>query len=158
MATVISADESYVEVTVVESTVAVNLCENVVAIETATTGPQGPRGTQVLSGNSDPSPSIGLLGDQYINTDTGKLFGPKTVSGWGEGVYLGSNDPNDLGQVYTQNSPSTVWNIAHTLAFVPNIIVVDPDGYVVEGDFQYISPTHISATFSNPISGKAYLS
>lgn len=147
-----------VQVTVADVNVDVTICEQDVVILSSEMGPQGPRGTMVLSGNADPSPTIGLIGDQYINTDSGKLFGPKTESGWGAGVYLGNNDPNDLGQVYTQNSPSTVWDIAHTLAFTPNIIVVDSAGSVVEGDFQYLSPTHILATFSNPIAGKAYLS
>jgi hypothetical protein len=121
-------------------------------------GPQGPRGSQILSGATDPAPNIGLIGDQYINTDTGKLFGPKTTSGWGEGVYLGNNDPNDLGQVYVQVSPSDVWNIIHTLEFVPNIIVVDSEGNVIEGDYEYLDDKQITATFSNSITGKAYLS
>ena len=138
-----------VQVTVTDSSVSVSL---------GTSGPQGPRGSQVLSGNVDPSPSIGLIGDQYINTDTGKLFGPKTTSGWGEGVYLGNNDPNDLGQVYTQTSPSTVWNIAHTLGFTPNITIVDDNGKVVLCDLEYISGNSTIATFSEPISGTAYLS
>ena len=129
-----------------------------VSVSLGTSGPQGPRGTQVLSGNTNPSPSIGLLGDQYINTDTGKLFGPKTAGGWGDGVYLGNNNPEDLGQTYTQSSPSTEWNIAHTLGFTPNIIIVDTEGKVVEGLVEYISPTQIRATFSEAIAGKAYLS
>lgn len=121
-------------------------------------GPQGPRGSQLLSGNTDPSASIGLIGDQYINTSTGYLFGPKTASGWGVGVPLGNNDPDDLGQVYTQTSPSTVWNIVHTLSFVPNIIIVDSEKNVVEGDYEYVSDNEITATFNTAISGKAYLS
>ena len=121
-------------------------------------GIQGQRGTQVLSGAGNPSSVIGLIGDQYINTDTGYLFGPKTADGWGVGVPLGNNDPNDLGQVYTQTSPSSVWNIAHTLAFIPNIIIVDTSGKVVEGDYEYVSPTHIIATFTSTLAGKAYLS
>ena len=147
-----------VQVTIADINVGVNICEQDVVIIPGEFGPQGPRGTQVLSGNGDPSPAIGLLGDQYINTDNGYLFGPKTESGWGEGVPLGNNDPNDLGQVYSQEEPSNVWNIAHTLAFVPNIIVIDTDGHVFEGDYHYVSPTHIVATFSTPIAGKAYLS
>jgi len=138
-----------VQVTVTDSSVSVSL---------GTSGPQGPRGSQVLSGNVDPSPSIGLIGDQYINTDTGKLFGPKTTSGWGEGVHLGNNNPNDLGQVYIQTSPSTVWNIAHTLGFTPNITIVDDNGKVVLCDLEYISGNSTIATFSEPISGTAYLS
>lgn len=147
-----------VTVSIVDSSVSVAIEEAEVSVCIGNTGPQGPRGSQVLSGNVDPSPSIGLIGDQYINTDTGKLFGPKTASGWGEGVYLGNNDPNDLGQVYTQTSPSTVWNIAHTLGFTPNIIIVDNSGEVVECALDYVSATQITATFSEAIAGTAYLS
>ena len=147
-----------VTVSIVDTAVSVAVEEPDVTIVLGETGPQGPRGSQVLSGNIDPSPTIGLIGDQYINTDTGKLFGPKTTSGWGEGVYLGSNDPNDLGQVYTQASPSTVWNIAHTLGFTPNIMIVDTSEEVVEAALEYMSATQIRATFSEAIAGKAYLS
>jgi hypothetical protein len=121
-------------------------------------GPQGPRGSQLLSGASDPSPVIGLVGDHYVQTSQGKLFGPKTSSGWGEGVYIGANDPENLGQVHIQLSPSTQWDITHTLQFVPNIVVVDPEGEVVEGFYEYLDTNNIRATFSNPLSGKAYLS
>ena len=147
-----------VTVSIVDTAVSVAVEEPDVTIVLGETGPQGPRGSQVLSGNVDPSPTIGLIGDQYINTNTGKLFGPKTTSGWGEGVYLGNNDPNDLGQVYTQTSPSTVWNIAHTLGFTPNIMIVDTSENVVEAALEYISATQIRATFSEAIAGKAYLS
>ena len=147
-----------VTVTVADVRVEVAVCEQDVVILTGESGPQGPRGSQLLSGNIDPSASIGLIGDQYINTDTGYLFGPKTASGWGVGVPLGNNDPEDLGQVYTQTSPSTVWNIVHTLAFVPNIIIVDSERNVVEGDYEYVSDNEITATFNSAISGKAYLS
>ena len=147
-----------VTVTVSDVRVEVAVCEQDVVILTGESGPQGPRGSQLLSGDGDPSISIGLIGDQYINTDTGYLFGPKTTSGWGVGVPLGNNDPDDLGQVYTQASPSTVWNIVHTLTFVPNIIIVDSEKNVVEGSYEYVSDNEITATFNTPISGKAYLS
>jgi hypothetical protein len=146
-----------VKVSVRDVSVNVAVCEQDVVILTGESGPQGARGSQLLSGNVDPSISIGLIGDQYINTSTGYLFGPKTVSGWGVGVKL-SNDPEDLGQVYNQTSPSTVWNIVHTLDFIPNIIIVDSENRVVEGDYQYINSNQITATFNSAIAGKAYLS
>lgn len=138
--------------------VTVTVVDTDVTVVLGSSGPQGPRGSQVLSGVGDPSSAIGLNGDQYINTDTGYLFGPKTASGWGTGVPLGNNDPNDLGQVYTQVSPSTVWNIAHTLGFTPNITIVDALGNVVEPALEYLSATQIRATFSVPSVGKAYIS
>ena len=147
-----------VKVTVVDARVDVieNGCETTITL--GDSGPQGPRGSQLLSGDTNPSASIGLIGDQYINTDTGYLFGPKTSSGWGVGVPLGNNNPDDLGQVYIQTSPSTVWNIVHTLAFIPNIIIVDSEQRVIEGDYEYIDANRIVATFNQSISGTAYLS
>ena len=138
--------------------VTVTVVDTDVTVTLGSSGPQGPRGSQVLSGAGDPSSAIGLIGDQYINTDNGYLFGPKSASGWGAGVPLGNNDPNDLGQVYNQASPSTEWNIAHTLGFTPNVIIVDTAGNVVEPAIEYLSPTQIRATFSESIAGKAYVS
>ena len=138
--------------------VTVTVVDTDVVVTLGSSGPQGPRGSQVLSGAGDPSPAIGLIGDQYINTDNGYLFGPKTAGGWGTGVPLGNNDPNDLGQVYTQSSPSAEWNIAHTLGFTPNITIVDTQENVVEAAIEYLSATQIRATFSQAISGKAYIS
>jgi hypothetical protein len=140
------------------SEVRVSIDGSDVVVSLGTAGPQGPRGSQLLSGASDPSPVIGLIGDHYVATTSGKLFGPKTSSGWGEGVFIGVNDPSNIGQAYIQLSPSTQWDISHTLQFVPNIVVVDPEGEVVEGFYEYINENNIRATFSSPISGTAYLS
>jgi hypothetical protein len=145
-------------VTPIQNNVVLDICEEIVEIRLSETGPQGPRGSQILSGDTDPSALIGLIGDQYINTDTGKLFGPKTASGWGVGVYLGVNDPNDLGQTYYLTSPSTVWDISHTLAFNPNITIVDLDNNVVECSIEYIDSTTIRANFNDYFVGAAYLS
>lgn len=148
---------SDVTVTVVDTTVVVALEDTESTICVGSSGPQGPRGSMVLSGVGDPSPVIGLIGDQYINTDNGYLFGPKSASGWGTGVPIGIN-PNDLGQIYNQVSSSTVWNIAHTLGFTPNVTIVDTAGNVVEASLEYLSATQIRATFSQPTAGQAYIS
>ena len=50
MANRITVDEPIVQVTVVEDNVSVNICEENIQVETSTTGPQGPRGSQFLSG------------------------------------------------------------------------------------------------------------
>jgi hypothetical protein len=148
-----------VKVVVTDAQVDVVLCDPSVVVELGDSGPQGPpgpRGSQLLSGDMNPTSNVGLIGDQYLNTSSLVLFGPKTASGWGDGVSL--LDPELQGQVYEKASPSTVWNIIHTLEFVPNVIIVDPEGIVVEGDYEYISNNEIIATFSEAISGKAYLS
>lgn len=149
---------SDVVVTVADPTIGVSVCENVTEIIVGSAGPQGPRGTQVLSGPNDPSPVIGIIGDQYINVTTGFIFGPKTELGWGDGVLLGSGlTIADVSEVYYQTTPEEVWSINHSLQFTPNIIVVDLNGNVIEGDYQYNGNT-ITATFSQAIPGAAYLS
>jgi hypothetical protein len=156
--TIVTADTTEIVVTAVENVVNINVCENNIEILTATTGPQGVRGTQVLSGITDPSPVIGLIGDQYLNTSTGYIFGPKTESGWGIGVLLGMGlKISDVSYTHYQPVPLNSWNIVHPLEFVPNIIVVDLDGKVIEGDYEYSGNT-IIANFSNAITGAAYLS
>lgn len=158
MATTVTADESSVKVSVVEESVNVNVCEKVVEVSTSITGPQGIRGTQVLSGPVDPSPIIGLIGDQYLNTTSGYIFGPKTESGWGTGVLIGSGlKIEDVSFIHYQIVAENQWIITHDLEFNPNITVVDLSGNVIEGDYQYSGNT-ITATFSQAITGAAYLS
>ena len=149
-------NEPEVTVSVIEENIELNVCEKVVAVSVSESGPQGPRGTQVLSGDTDPSIVIGLIGDQYINTSTGYIFGPKTESGWGTGSRLGLT-LNDIAHAHYQTTASSVWSIVHTLEFTPNIVVVDLDGNVIEGDYEYNGNT-IVANFSSAITGAAYLS
>lgn len=151
--------ENEVSVSVLDEAVNVNVTENIVEVSLSETGPQGPRGTQVLSGTGDPSNVFGLVGDLYINTTTGFLFGPKTAEyGWSAGVLLGSGlQISDVSHTFYQTTPSSEWIITHNLGFNPSITVVDLSGNVVEGDYRYINGG-ITATFSEAITGAAYLS
>lgn len=161
MTNVVSTNTPEVEVIPLDAQVQVNVCETITEVIVGTTGPQGPRGTQVLSGTVDPSPVIGLIGDQYLNTTTGMIYGPKTESGWGSGFLLGNGlTLGDVAYTHYQTVSSNVWNILqsnHGLQFTPNVTVVDLSGNVVEGDCQYTSG-NITITFSQAIAGLAYLS
>ena len=149
---------SDVKVTVSDVNVDITVNEQDVIVLSSDIGPQGPRGTQVLSGIVNPSLVIGLIGDQYLNKATGFLFGPKTETGWGDGFLLGNGlQIADISYIHYQTSVSSEWNIHHDLQFTPNIIVVDLNGNVVEGDYKYNGNT-IIATFSQDIAGAAYLS
>ena len=50
-------------------------------------GHDGLRGIQILYGTTDPTQSIGLSGDFYVNTQTNVWFGPK-VETWSAGVSI----------------------------------------------------------------------
>lgn len=166
MTNTVLVDTSEVIVSVNESNVNVNVCESITEVITGTTGPQGPRGTQILTGNTDPSSTVGLIGDQYINVTTGMLFGPKTESGWGVGVLLGTGltiaDVAEQVPIVTSEGPMGIhsFTFTHGLDFIPNIIVfkvASGNWEEVVGDYKYDGNT-IVVTFSEPVSGFACLS
>lgn len=145
-----------VKVEIVNNVNDVNVDEQVVTIILGQSGPQGPRGNSILSGEGAPSQSLGVIGDFYINTLTQEMYGPKNINNWGNIVDLVTNQ--ELGYVYTQDTISDEWTITHNLGFIPNITVVDNNGRVVEGSYDYPNSSTVVATFTEQISGKAYLS
>ena len=66
----------------------------------------------------------------------------------------GTGDKND---VYEQINPSDFWEIKHNLYKYPSVTVVDNEGTQVMGDVVYKSNTLIQISFSEALSGKAYL-
>lgn len=92
-------------------------------------GAQGPRGAAVLSGKELPpsDQATGQDGDFYINTDNGKLYGPKAAGSWGYPIasvygrdgttwYSGVADPTstagtNIGDYYLQAGSGDVYRI-----------------------------------------------
>lgn len=60
--------------------------------------------------------------------------------------------------VHTQASASASWTIIHNLGYFPSIEIIDSAGSAVVGDYQYVDVNTITATFTSPFAGKAYLS
>jgi collagen triple helix repeat protein len=63
-------------------------------------GAPGPAGSQIFEGDSVPADTLGNVGDFYINEQTDSLYGPKTLSGWGNAISL-------QGTAGTQGAPGT---------------------------------------------------
>jgi hypothetical protein len=143
-------------VSVDETNVDINLTEQIISVDLGISGPQGPRGSALLNGVGEPSPSLGIIGDFFLNTTNMNLYGPKTESGWGDPVDLVGS--NELGYVHIQEVSSSVWNITHGLGFTPNITVVDTAGTVVEGSYNYPNSNTVVLSFIGAFSGRAYLS
>lgn len=133
-----------------DNNVTVERIENVVEINPV--GIQGPRGKGVLHGQGEPSPELGIDGEFYIDTNVSKLYGPKNNGDWGDPVNLGGT------YVHTQDTASTTWVINHNLEYYPNIEIVNSAGVGVVGDYQFLNPNVVVATFADPFAGKAYLS
>jgi hypothetical protein len=145
-----------VKVEIVNNINDVNIDEQVVTIVLGNSGPQGPRGNSILNGEGPPEYSLGFIGDFYVDTLTQEMYGPKNSTDWGNVVDLVTNQ--ELGYVHNQDIISDEWTIFHGLGFIPNITVVDNNGKVVEGSYHYPDSTVVVATFTEPVSGKAYLS
>lgn len=59
--------------------------------------------------------------------------------------------------IYTQIGAASVWYITHNLGKYPSVTIVDSGDNVVYGDLIYSSADSLTAKFSAPFSGRAYL-
>ncbi|HEY3833163.1 MAG TPA: hypothetical protein VGO03_12780 [Acidimicrobiia bacterium] len=98
------------------------------------TGPQGPAGNTVLSGNGAPSTTIGVAGNFYIETSNHKLFGPATHTCnplpchtiWGTGTSLvGPAGAAGQGPAYQTSGTETITDDGY--AVIAELTL--PDGY-----------------------------
>ena len=64
----------------------------------------------------------------------------------------------DMTYVHNQSTASNLWIITHNLGYFPNIDITDSAGTSVIGDYQHVDVNTITATFTFPFAGKAYLS
>ena len=62
------------------------------------------------------------------------------------------------GKSFHINPPQTVWTLVHDLSFMPNVTTTDENGQEILGTVVYANDTTIIVTFSQPVSGWAYLS
>ena len=69
-------------------------------------GPAGANGTIIYSGTTTPAPSLGDVGDYYLDLSTDVLYGPKGASGWGTGFPM-KGDTGATGQTGPAGTPGT---------------------------------------------------
>jgi hypothetical protein len=137
-----------------------------IAIAVAELGPKGdmgPSGPSGPSGPTGPTGSVGPSGGPSGPSGATGADGQSAYEVWLAAGNVGSVSEflNTLGASYyryIQGSPSSFWDVHHTLARYPNVTVVDSAGSVVEGDIAYVSPAELTIEFSSPFSGEAYLS
>lgn len=72
-------------------------------------------------------------------------------------VVIPTPDPVDSTYVFTQSTVSTLWDINHNLGQFPAVITTDPNGSVILGEVLYVSSNEVTVSFSQPVSGVAYL-
>jgi hypothetical protein len=146
------------EISVDPITNVIEIVDATTQIEVFSTGIQGAAGASLLSGDVNPPPSdLGIVGDYYFFTqEPFYIWGPKTESGWPPSPFFQATGLTRR-SVFTQASPSTTWNITHTLGGFPSVSVVDSAKTQVIGEVTYLSETQIRVDFTQPFSGIAYL-
>lgn len=60
--------------------------------------------------------------------------------------------------VFVQDSPAYVWNITHSLGYIPNVFIQDTNGVDIEGIVDSIDSNTLTISFTSPVAGTAYLS
>lgn len=68
-------------------------------------------------------------------------------SGGGDSVY----------QVHEFPDPLNEWDIPHYLGMFPSVTTIDQDSERIFGEVKYIDSNNIKISFSDPVSGKAFL-
>lgn len=60
--------------------------------------------------------------------------------------------------VFTQQTPSTTWDIVHGMGLSPNVRTEDLSGVDIQGVVEYIDNNRLKIYFNQPVAGRAYLS
>lgn len=68
-----------------------------------------------------------------------------------------STGSSTVSYVHTQSTAATTWTITHNLGFIPNVFIIDGQGVELIGSINSVSNTSISISFSQPVTGTAYL-
>lgn len=101
------------------------------------------------SGDEGATPSDLELGELALNYKDGKIFYKDNE---GNIQFLKSQR-----LVFSQNVPSSTWNINHDLGGFPSVSIVDSAGTIVFGETIYNNTSSVTIKFEAPFSGKAYL-
>lgn len=130
-----------VEVYQTPNVIDVNVTSNI--IDVSTSGVQGPKGE---TGPTGPKGDTGETGATGATGATGPQ-GPTGPAG-PSGTYF----------LFEQQTDSASWVVNHNLGYRPAVTVQDYGKITIEGDINYINANSLNITFSQAISGYAYLS
>lgn len=68
------------------------------------------------------------------------------------------NNTSPAQYTFHQQTAATTWTINHNLGFVPNIFIMDDNGVEIIGVVDTATTTQCIITFTDPVTGYAYLS
>lgn len=135
-------------------------------------GEDGEDGSQIHAGSGAPDPSLGDLGDFYLDQANYDMYGPKTDNGWGSPINLKGADGNanvtryifpghDFAaesqflyslSITRQEMVQSAWlkYLVHERQSTANILTYyDMPGYGINGNTQYSASHYQSDFYSN---------
>jgi hypothetical protein len=140
---------------------------------TSTLSLAGSNGLSFLTGTGAPAPSLGNNGDTYLNTVNGDLYTKSSPSDGSAGTWSKSTNiiqPAEVSFTFEQQFASPGgrtpidggtgdggWYINHNLRYKPSVFVSDYGRNNVECDIEHVSNNLLILTFSQAVSGYAYL-
>jgi hypothetical protein len=91
------------------------------------TGSAGAAGSKIYGGTGVPDPTLGAVGDYYIDKTAGMLYGPKTATGWGTPLSIvgpqgpqGPVGPNSVQvDTFTVKGSDWLWNSQYVFETSP---------------------------------------
>lgn len=115
---------------------------------------------EVINLDIDESSGIDLGIDEKIKvSDYEKLMNLPKLNGH---TIIGNKTSSDYDIredsyfVYTQSTPSDIWEVQHNLGKKPAITVADSAGTIVVGQYVYLDDNNVILMFTGAFSGKAY--
>lgn len=126
----------------------------------------GAPGRTIISGEGDPSNSLGVPGDFYFDKLTTRFWGPKdsNTNTWNINnsfildKQIALTHSWELAQVTGPADGVYSVEIVHNLGFHPNVTVKSSSGDILETGIVYNSLNIITLTMAQPFSGTAHLS
>jgi hypothetical protein len=113
----------------------------------------GPQGIQGPAGNEGPAGSTGPAGPAGTAGPAGAAGAPGPQGPQGE-----PGETQVVAYTHRQNVVSLTWVIPHNLGFNPNLTAFDSADRGVEGNVAHVDLNNLTISFSEAISGYAYLS
>lgn len=118
----------------------------------------------IWAGDEDPAAApFSIKDDGSVNIENPDFVGSASISGsviatqdWVQAQGYGS--VAGLSHTFEQQTDSTTWTINHNMGYRPSIICQRYDKVTIEGEIDYVDENNITLTFSDAVSGYAYLS
>jgi hypothetical protein len=126
----------------------------------------GAPGRTIISGEGNPTNSLGVPGDFYFDTLTTRFWGPKSLLSDEWNVEESFILDKQISYMYSWEMAQVTGpvngvysvSISHNLQFHPNVSVKSSSGDLLETGIDYNSINQITLTMAQPFSGTAYLS